>query len=126
MGLIRFLIVSPEKDALQDLTNRLMLETDLEIHWADSGKEALDSVSHDPVDLVITDEELGDMTGLEFAERLVMLNPLINCAAVSSLSPADFHEASEGLGLLAQIPEKPTGSDAENLMEKFYKIRCLF
>jgi hypothetical protein len=44
------------------------------------------------------------MTGLKFVEKLVLTNPMINCAAVSSLSSKDFHAASEGLGILMPMP----------------------
>lgn len=124
--MIHFLIVSPERDSLLDLADQLGKENNIQIRWAGSGKEALDSVSRDPVDLVITNEELGDMSGLAFAEKLVMLNPLIHCAAVSALSSDDFHEASEGLGLLAQLPVHPSPTDADNLILKFQKIKNLF
>jgi two-component SAPR family response regulator len=40
-------------------------------------------LSGTPLDLVVVDEKLGDMTGIEFIETLVSVNPMINCAAVS-------------------------------------------
>ncbi len=41
----------------------------------------------------------------------------MNCAAVSSLSADDFHEASEGLGVMMQLPLEPDLKDAEKLVE---------
>lgn len=55
------------------------------ITWATSGRQALKAIGKTTVDLVLTDENLGDMTGLELVERLVAVNPMVNCAAVSSL-----------------------------------------
>ncbi len=49
-------------------------------------------------------ENLGDMTGLEFIRAIVSKRPMVNCAAISSLASEDFHEASEGLGILMQLP----------------------
>lgn len=125
MEIIHFLIVSPERDSFIDLADQLIKENSIEVHWVGSGQEALDLASHDPIDLVITNEELGDMTGLAFAKKLVMLNPLINCVVVSALSPEDFQEASEGLGLLAQLSLHPGKDDAENLIRKFKQIKNL-
>ena len=54
-------------------------------------------------DLVIVDEQLDDMSGIEFVGRLVQVNPLVNTAIVGSLSDEDFHEATEGLGVLSRF-----------------------
>ena len=82
-------------------------------------------VSDTPVDLVVTDEELGDMTGLELAYKLLSINPMINCAAVSPLSHDDFHEVSEGLGLLAQLPLQPGAKQAEELLLRLKDLKNL-
>jgi len=119
--LIRILLVSPDQKSLSG-----MLETfdqaDIELEWAGAGSTALSMVADQIFNLVVPDENLGDMTGLEFAEKLITLNPMINCALVSSLSPEDFHEASEGLGLLMQLPVKPEREGAENLLNYLKKI----
>ena len=56
------------------------------------------------------------MPGLEFIEKVISRNPMMNCAVVSSLSPVDYHKASEGLGILMQLPVKPGQKEAEMLI----------
>jgi len=90
--------------------------------WAESGSYALSMIAERDFDLVVTDDNLGDMTGLEFIKTLVALKPMVNCAAVSSLLPDEFHEASEGLGVLMQLPVNPGGEYAEDLLEHLKKI----
>lgn len=92
------------------------------VAWATSGLNALETVQEKPVDLVVVDEDLGDMPGLTFVERLVPVNPMINCALVSSLSEKAYHEASEGLGILMQLPTEPDRGDAERLMAHLNQI----
>ena len=48
---------------------------------------------------------------------------MINCAVVSTLSSADFHEASEGLGILMQLPAEPGKKEADQLLEHLKKIQ---
>jgi CheY-like chemotaxis protein len=96
---------------------------EVELFWAQSGGKALDRVADTLVDLVVTDEFLGDMTGLELAERMISVNPMINCAAVSTLSSRQFHEASEGLGLLAQLPALPDKEQAEELLQRLIDLK---
>ena len=89
---------------------------------AASGNQALETLRKTPADLVVVDEDLGDMPGLTFVERLVAVNPMINCALVSSLSEKAYHEASEGLGILMQLPTEPDRGDAERLMAHLNQI----
>ncbi|MBL7113784.1 MAG: response regulator [Bacteroidales bacterium] len=93
-----------------------------EIFRANSGNEALDMIANKTINLVISDESLGDMTGLEFAEKLISLNPMVDCAVVSSLSSKDYHEASEGLGLMMQLPVQPEKRHLEQLLLQVNKI----
>ncbi len=62
------------------------------------------------------------MTGLEFIKTVITQKPMVNCAAVSSLLPDDFHEASEGFGILMQLPPRPGGEHAEELLGHLKKI----
>jgi hypothetical protein len=65
------------------------------------------------------------MTGLEFAEKLLRVNPMINCALLSSLPSDEFHEVSEGLGVFAQLPLCPDTADAENLLTGLRRLKNL-
>ncbi len=122
--MIHVLLVSQEKNALAELADSLV-EKNMRTTWADSGKDALTLISDIHFDLVVTDEQLSDMTGIEFAEKLVITNPMVNCVAVSALSHDDFHEATEGLGLMMQLPPNPGSEDAEALFTNFEKILYL-
>lgn len=121
--MMKLLLVSPDKSSLSELASALKEHDDVELLTTESGEKALAMVSESAVDLVVTDEELGDMTGLEFARRLISLNPMINCATVSDLEPERFHEVSEGLGLMDQLPTRPGKEDAERLLRNLRLIK---
>ena len=123
--MLKLLLVSPDKDALSDLASALVQHGNVDLSWAESGKTALQSASSKPFDLIITDEMLGDMTGLEFAGRLLTVNPMINCASVSHLSPEKFHELSEGLGMMSHLPVQPGKEHAEELLQRLKYIKGL-
>jgi hypothetical protein len=44
---------------------------------------------------------------------------------VSSLSPEDFHEATEGLGVFMQLPVDPGAEEAGKMMQLFESISAL-
>lgn len=121
----RLLVVSPNKEALSVLASTLERDNDVEFFWVESGAKALATVSNTTFDLVVTDEILEDMTGLELAGKLISVNPMINCAVISSLPPEDFHEASEGLGLMAQLSPQPTQEQTEELLQRLQNLKNL-
>lgn len=91
--------------------------------YLNSGQKALSTISKEAFDLLIADEDLGDMTGLQLIESVVTQNPMLNCAVISSLTHDDFHEASEGLGVLMQLSNEPDKTEVDQLLEQLRKIQ---
>lgn len=117
----QLLLVTPDQANFSELSAEIENQG-ASVSWAASGRQALEMLSENAVDLVLTDETLGDMSGLEFVAQLVAINPMTNCAAVSPLSPKAYHEASEGLGILMQLPPKPGAADGQRLMAHLNQI----
>jgi len=115
--IIRILLVSRDKASMSAFKTGLE-ENQVRTAWADSGRNAIVKIAEGRFDLVVTDENLSDMTGLEFIENVISIKPMVNCAAVTSLLPADFHEVSEGLGILMQLPVSPGQEQAEKLLSQ--------
>ena len=115
------LLVSRDKASLSELQAGLQAYGG-QTSWVDSGTQALSMIAEKDVDLVVADEFLADMTGLDLVKMVVSKRPMVNCAVVSSLLPADFHEAGEGLGILMQLPAGPDREDARQLHGHLIKI----
>lgn len=120
--MITILLISTSNNTLSGLASGLKRYDEIELFQADSGQKALGMISGKNFDLVVADENIADMTGLEFAEKLVTVNPITNCAVVSHLSAEDFHEASEGLGVLMQLPVQPDEKQAQGLVSYLKKV----
>ena len=97
-------------------------ENDFHTTYMESGQKALAAIAAQGFDLLIVDENLGDMTGLELIESVVTQNPMLNCAAIGSLEPDEFHEASEGLGVLMQLSIEPKKNEVQQLLDHLKKI----
>ena len=122
--IIKILLVSRDKASLSAF--RAGLEKNkVQTAWAQSGSNAIGRITEESFDLVVTNENLGDMTGLEFIEKVISKKPMVNCAAITSLLPADFHEASEGLGILMPLPVRPGQEQAEKLLGQLKTILSL-
>ncbi len=119
--MIRIMVAGRDQTSLTALKAGLA-KSDVRIIRAESGGIGLSMIAEDNFDLVVADETLGDMTGLEFIRAIVAKRPMVNCAAISSLTPEDFHEASEGLGILMQLPVSPGQEHAERLLGQLQNI----
>jgi DNA-binding NtrC family response regulator len=113
--MISILIISSKKNSLSNFAAGFE-KKDVNIFWTDSGKNAFADIAEKKFDLVISDEIFNDMTGLDFIKKLVKTNPMVNSALISGLSSNDFHEKTEGFGILMQIPVNPDKNHAEKLI----------
>ncbi len=116
------LIVTSCPDNFLELAAGLSNHEPVSIDWADSTDTALAAVSGKTVHLAIIDETVGDQPGLKIASAILMKNAMINQAVVSRLSPEEFHDTAEGLGIMAQLPPKPAAGQAKRLVDKLKAI----
>ena len=119
--MIKIVVVAPESARFSALVDRLELNPQVHIGWAKTCDEAIKIAFTSTPALMIIDAQLDDKSGLDTARELIVVNAGINMALVSDLSAGEFHNASEGLGILAQLPLNPGISEAElllNLIEK--------
>ncbi len=120
--MINIILITGENDALSDFESGLRQDKEIKIERVNSCEKAFDLISEKNFDLAVADENIAGTPGLEFVEKLVSINPLINCAVISSLGAKDFHEASEGLGVLTQIPLRPDQKHAKILLQKLKAV----
>ena len=123
--MLKLLFVSNRVETLSEFISTLKEDDKNEVLYAGSGETALKLIKDSAIDLVITDEEIGDMSGLDFARILISLSPMTNCAALSSLPEKEFHDLSEGLGLMNHLPANPERSDAEDVLKNLRRIKGL-
>lgn len=118
----RILIVTPRHTSLAPLAACLEESQDVQVAWVETGLAAIsDVMKHPPLGVVI-DENLPDMPGLDLVRRLLPINAMINTVVISALPPEAFHEAGEGLGIMAQLPPQPTPEDARTILADFKRM----
>ncbi len=118
----RILIAAEKTGKFEELARALDAVPDVEILWAHDGPEALDKAAAESPDLVVVDEFLGGLSGLEWVRRLMGVNAFIQTATVSPQPMDAFHEASEGLGIMAQLPPRPGKFEAELLLKTLKQL----
>jgi len=112
----KILIITQQDGNFSRLAEGLSDKNANEILWADS-LTAAHAAAVRPIDLIIIDDKMEGRPGTDIAKEMIKVNVMANLALVSSLPPEEFHEASEGLGIMAQLPVNPDEKDAELLLK---------
>lgn len=116
------LVVTPRVEALRDFLAALSSPGGLDVDVAANGHLALEAVRSKRPGLIVADDGLHDFTPLDLVKEILTMDAMINTAVVSPLSSGDFHEASEGLGVLRALPTNPGKWDGEELARQFLRV----
>lgn len=93
-----------------------------EIGWAESETQAVAAVKARAPLAAILDEELGGAEPLALAARLLEVNAFVSSAVVSRLDEGEFHETSEGLGLLGKLDPGLKPEEAASLRTQLQRL----
>jgi DNA-binding NarL/FixJ family response regulator len=116
--MLQIVLATARPKSLQEFAEALVSTPGVQLKQVVSGAGILEAVRSSAPHLVVIDTTLPDAAPLELVNRLLMVNAMVNTAVVSPLAEEEFHEASEGLGVLRRLPEAPTKDDAADLLKK--------
>lgn len=116
------LVVSSAGGEIDEFCRVLAEESGCEILRVPDGKTALGEARRKTPRAVILAEELLDMPGLELVRELLPIHAFIHTAVLSDLPADAFHEAAEGLGVMAQLPAAPRAEDARRFLERLERL----
>ena len=119
--MLKFLMVCNEK-SLSGIYDHLKNYSDIEVSWSHSASDALELIKDVPFDLVIIDKQIDDIDGIDFCKKIVSVNPMVNCSIAGSLPKKEFHEKTEGLGVMGQLKDETAKDDLEKIIKTLKKI----
>ncbi len=119
---IKRVLVTPRREALRSFSDALSSDSEVRLEQVNPSAEALAAVRAAAPHLVIIDSDLPDAAPLELVRKLLMVDAMVNTAVISPLTEAEFHEASEGLGVLGRLPDVPDRRDATELLQKLRMV----
>jgi len=120
--MVRILVATTRPEIMELFSDALTSDPEVHLQHVVSGADALLAVRTASPDLVVIDLDLPDFKALDLVAQLLMVNAMVNTAVLSPLSEAEFHEASEGLGILGRLLVKPGRGDAVDLLEKLRRV----
>jgi DNA-binding response OmpR family regulator len=120
--MLNIILVSTRQNTLNSFINALQSDQDVSLDLQDSPAAVLDQVRQQAPHLVIIDDHLEKMVPQDLAMELLQVNALVNIVMISNMGEEDFHEATEGLGLLPRIPSPPGAEDAPVLLGRLREM----
>jgi DNA-binding response OmpR family regulator len=120
--MLRILMVTFRADAVRAFIDGFSSDPGVCLDLVASAAEAVKYVGTDCPHLVIIDSGLEDSDSLDLVRRLIMVNAMVNTAVISSLPEDEFHDKSEGLGILCRLAARPTGNDSAALLQKLRAV----
>jgi DNA-binding NarL/FixJ family response regulator len=120
--MLRIVLATNRPKALQAFAAALSSNPEVNLQRVISGAEALEAARTTAPQLVIIDADLPDTAPLDLVQKLLLVNAMVNTAVLSPLSDDEFHEASEGLGILGRLPNDPGMSDADEVLHKLRAV----
>ena len=119
--MLLIVLASARPEAWSAFAAALASDQEVQLKQAATGTEALEAGRTLAPHLMVIDYLL-DTEPLSLVQKLLTVNALVNTAVVSPLSDEEFHEASEGLGILGRLPEKPGIGEAADLLQKLRQV----
>lgn len=122
---MKILLVFDQNVDCEAFKNALQAHDGVSVTENSDVEEALGIIKAGQVEAVAVGETVGTMSGVNFIDALIKVNPMVNTVLASSLSGGEFHEATEGQGVLARIGVQPGKEDADLFIEKLRKVASL-
>jgi DNA-binding NarL/FixJ family response regulator len=108
-------LASPHVDHWSEFARILQDALHLEVVGLRTGAEVLNAAREKKVIAMVVDASMEDITGVALVREIIQINAMIHIAMASDQPEADFHEETEGLGILMQVPLTPDAAAADRL-----------
>ncbi len=119
---VNIILVSDKRDAFAEIEKELMVHQNFTVNHIKTNEQVTKYIQDTKVDVAIVADQLNEQPGFDCIQNIVQLNPFINCALASPLDHDDFHELTEGYGVLMQLSPMATRKEGAELVEKITKI----
>lgn len=120
---LQILLASSDMGRLALLAAGFWNLAEAELFRVKSVSEVSHILSSNTIELVVIDETLADISGLALAEQVAKNHPFVNSVLVSELPGSEFHERTEGLGVLMQLRTPLEEGQAGEVLDRLAHIR---
>lgn len=112
------MIATNRPEALKSFCSELERQSGIPVTTIDKQSLLVERVKEHASPALILDGDFEGMNDFSLVKTLLSLNAMVNMAVISDLEEQTFHEITEGLGILMQLPRNPARNDAAVFWEK--------
>ena len=112
---IIILFISERPEKLSAFIHALKANKAVNLLSASAVEDGIGMAEYHAPALIIVDEQIGALSGLDLVRRLIKVNAFLNTVVLSSLPDEDFHLHTEGLGILAKLSIQPGEKEADRI-----------
>jgi len=118
----KVLLAAAQPQALARLAAGIEEDGRALLYWAQNDQETLSLTQELAPQLVVIEGQGRDKEALALVSKLLMVNAMVNTAVVTAMEEEEFHEFSEGLGILMPLPPDPGEETAKGLLDKLISV----
>jgi DNA-binding response OmpR family regulator len=111
-------IVTDRNESLYDFAQGLGND----VEWTKNAADVLSRATNPPWQLIVLDAMMPGMDYKTFLMDLLRVNAMLNTVVVTDMEEEEFHEDSEGLGVLCAVPESPGREHGVKAMDKLCRL----
>ncbi len=119
-------LLSPRPGELTEFLSALSRQADITLHKITTSAKMLEFVQNNPTHLVLLDQAIDEKNPLDLVINILSHNAMTNTAMITSMDAEQWHEESEGLGMLPPVPDPPTTEDGQTLLDNLNKLQELY
>lgn len=120
--MLQILLLTIRQEATRRFADTISSDPGANLEAVSSVSVALDIVRNRLPHLAVIDYAFPDINWVDVVREMIAVNAMVNTAVLSPLSDADFHEKTEGLGILCRLPPEPDDKDAGYLLQKLREV----
>lgn len=120
--MLDIVLITAGRERIKSFIEGLCSDPEVRLDLISSIPAALGIVRTRRPHLVIVDSTPEGPDPFDLVRQIIGANAMVNTAVASPLSDEDFHEKSEGLGILCRVPPEPGRSDSKALLQKLRGI----
>lgn len=117
--MLTVILINQKTNGLDNIAD-VLKQGNLKVIEVDSEASSIEMLTSLTVDAVLATEQ-----DLPLVKKLVSAFPMANYAIMSSSSPADFHEVTEGYGIFMQLPTSLQQRDISEMIDNLTQIQAL-
>lgn len=115
--ILNTILVIDDEEFIRENLSRILEKDGYRVHLAEKGKEGIDIVSKEEIDLVLLDLNLPDINGIEVLKAIKEINPTILVIVITGYATVESAVSALKLGAYDYI-KKPFKADAIRLIVK--------